>query len=79
MEAIAEKVVNILLSQYGVLGIIVIGLVLYILKKEKDHREERREMRAQFAAQHKEALEVTKGNTTVLAEVKTLIQTIANR
>lgn len=79
MEAIAEKALNLLLSQYGVLGIVVVGLVWFILKIMKEHRQEREALIASMAKQHAEALEVTRGNTTVLSEVKALIQTIAGR
>lgn len=79
MEEVATQIAKIVFSQYGVLGIVVVGLVLYILKKEKDHRDERRELVGAMQKQHSEALEVTRGNTTVLTEVKTLIQTIARK
>lgn len=77
MEQIATKVATILFSQYGVLGVCVVGLVLFLLKTLKDHKEERLRLIEAIQRQHEEALEVTRGNTTVLTEVKTLIQTIS--
>lgn len=79
MEPIATKVATMLFSQYGLLGILTVLLGLYVLKKERDHRDERKELVAALERQHTEALEVTKGNTTVLTEVKTLIQTLHNK
>lgn len=76
---IGQEIAQKLFSQYGVLGVVVLGLVLYILKKERDHANERKELVGAMEKQHSEALEVTKGNTTVLTEVKTLIQTITHK
>lgn len=76
MEAMIIKLGNVLLSQYGVLGIVVVGLVAYIVWKEVRHGREREELVHAMEKQHAEALEVTRGNITVLSEVKTLIQTI---
>ena len=90
MEAIISKVGTLLLSQYGLLGIIVVVLGLYILKKEKDQKEDRADalktMNEDRDAALKSLTDLTERaiasqdrNTQVLAEVRTLIETIARR
>lgn len=59
---------------YGPLGLIILASFWYILYKDKQHREERKEFAEAFKQQHKEASEVTRNNTTVLTEIATLIR-----
>ena len=63
-----------LASDYGPLGLIVLALFWYIIKRDNDHREERRELTTILQKQHEEALEVTSKNTTVLTEISVLIR-----
>jgi hypothetical protein len=77
MEAVATKVATILFSQYGVLGICVVGLVLFILKLMREHAKERAELVASLKSQGDTMLDAFEKNTTVLTEVKTLISTIS--
>ena len=85
-----SKVGTVLLSQYGVLGLIVFCMALYILKKEKDHATfivnkeaahaaERKEMVAALKENNDKMLVAFDRNTTVLTEVRTLIETIARK
>jgi hypothetical protein len=78
MEGISESVIGPFMEA-GLLGVIILALGLYIIKRDRDHRIERKEMFDLVGKQHTEAMEVTKGNMTVLAEMKTLIQTIVHR
>lgn len=72
-----DKLVEIA-AQYGPLGLMVLACFIYILKKDKDHKEERKELTTNFERQHKESLEVTKNNTTVLTEISVLIRNRKN-
>lgn len=63
-----------LASDYGPLGLIVLASFWYIVRKDKQHREERKELTDTLAKQHSEALEVTRNNTTVLTEISVLIR-----
>lgn len=69
MEAIVK-----IAQDYGALGLIILACFWYIVKKDGDHKDERKEVMDALAQQHKEALEVTKNNTTVLTEIATLIR-----
>lgn len=60
--------------QYGPLGLIVLACFWYILYKDKMHKDERKELSDALSHQHKESLEVTKNNTTVLTEIAVLIR-----
>jgi hypothetical protein len=61
-------------TQYGPLGIVVLACFWYIVMKDKEHREERKEITSALERQHTEAIEVTKANTTVLTEISVLIR-----
>lgn len=63
-----------LASDYGPLGLIVLASFWYIVRKDKQHREERKELTDTLTKQHSEALEVTRNNTTVLTEISVLIR-----
>lgn len=62
------------LSQYGILGIIVIALAAYVLRIEKRHREERDEWRKSNEKQADEMNKNIKDNTSVLSGLKTLLE-----
>ncbi len=61
-------------AQYGPFGLIILAAFWYIIYKDKEHLNERKELTATLARQHSESLEVTKNNTTVLTEIATLIR-----
>jgi hypothetical protein len=78
------------LGQYGILGIILAILFYYILKKEKDytagmltsaerHAKERELWRVQSECQFNKIMEVTEKNTTVITELKMIIENKINR
>jgi hypothetical protein len=80
-----ENALDILTSEYGLAGLVIAGLVFYILMIEKRHRSERKEMRAEalvereaaskvMQTQHHEAVSVTKDNTAAITELTTLIK-----
>lgn len=62
------------LSQYGILGIIVIALAAYILMIEKRHRDERDEWRRQNERQIDEHNKNIKENTSILSALKTMLE-----
>lgn len=62
------------LSQYGILGVIVIALAAYILMIEKRHREERDEWRRQNERQIDEQNKNIKENTSILSALKTMLE-----
>lgn len=62
------------LSQYGILGIIVIALAAYVLLIEKRHRDERDEWRRQNERQIDEANRNIKENTSILSALKTMLE-----
>lgn len=62
------------LSQYGILGIIVIALAAYVLMIEKRHREERSEWRRQNERQIDEQNKNIKENTSILSALKTMLE-----
>lgn len=63
-----------LASDYGPLGLIVLASFWYIVRKDKQHREERKELTDALSQQHKEAMEAQNKNTTVLTEISVLIR-----
>ena len=63
----SEKLGEILLN-YGALGVMVIGLSWYILRRDKENKEERKEWQAAL-----------NNNTNVLTAIKTLLETTRER
>lgn len=68
-------------NSYGIPGLVLLAFALYILHKDKIHREERREQIAIFERQHKEALDANKNSATanqhfatIVTELNTLIK-----
>ena len=61
-------------GQYGAIGLMLLACFYYINKKDKDHKEEREEINARFEEQHKEALEITRSNTSAMIELVTVIK-----
>lgn len=69
------------LGQYGILGIVVIGLSGYILKIESRHKKERKEWMESHQRQINRANEVAdetnkvlRENTNILSGLKTLLE-----
>jgi hypothetical protein len=65
-------------GQYGMPGLIIFSFGWYIVRKDREHKEERKDVTQALKAQHEEALEVTKNNTTVLSEIATIIKNKRN-
>jgi predicted HTH transcriptional regulator len=76
MEALALQIGRILFSQYGVLGAVVTGLVIFIVWMIKTHNTDRKELVKTITDQNDRMINAFDRNTTVLSEVKTLIQTM---
>jgi len=71
------------LLNYGLPGIVIGGMSIFIMYKEKTHRDERNEWRAQASKQFDRIIEVSEKtneahnrNTAVLNELKGIIKTI---
>ena len=62
------------LTQYGILGIIVVALAAYVLRIEKRHKEERDEWRKVMEKQGDEMNKTSKENTSILSGLKTLLE-----
>jgi hypothetical protein len=75
MEEIIVKS-GLLLLNYGVLGIAVIAMGLYILKKDREHAKERELLNGNMKEQNNRMIEAFDKNTTVLSEMKAIINTI---
>jgi hypothetical protein len=78
METVMDTVAGKLI-EFGLLGIIVIVLGVYIIKKDRDHHSERRELSGFLKEANDKMLSAFDRNTTVLTEVKTIIQSITHR
>jgi len=63
----SEKLGEILLN-YGALGVMVVGLSWYILRRDKENKEERKEWQTAL-----------NNNTNVLTAIKTLLETTRER
>jgi predicted HTH transcriptional regulator len=75
MEDLITRV-GLLLLNYGVLGIAVIAMGLYILKKDREHAKERDVINGNLKEQNSRMIEAFDKNTTVLSEMKAIINTI---
>jgi hypothetical protein len=64
------------LLEYGFLGIAVLMLGAFIMYKDRQHRDERKELTTSLKDANEKMLAAFDRNTTVLTEVKTIIQTI---
>ena len=78
MEELITRV-GLLLLNYGVLGIAVIAMGLYILKKDREHAKERDMINGNLKGQNDKMIEAFDKNTTVLSEMKAIINTINSR
>lgn len=65
---------NEVLLQYGVLGVVVIGLASYILKIEARHKKERDEWREQDSKQLDRVNQMNDTNNQVLREHTNILQ-----
>ena len=77
----AEGLLESLWVQLGAIGLLVFAMGYMIWRLDKNariraqaHTEERKEWREAYEKQHEEALEVTKGNTSVLHEIRAIIK-----
>jgi preprotein translocase subunit YajC len=75
MESITGTIAGKLI-EFGLLGVIVLVLGFYIVRKDKEHREEREKLASSLKDTNDKMLTAFDRNTTVLTEVKTLIQTL---
>jgi predicted HTH transcriptional regulator len=75
MEEIIAKA-GLLLLNYGVLGIATVAMGLYILKKDREHAKERDVINGNLKEQNNRMIEAFDKNTTVLSEMKAIINTI---
>ena len=75
MEQIAGSVVG-KLVEFGLLGVLVLVLGWYIMQKDRQHREEREKLNSSLKDANDKMLTAFDRNTTVLTEVKTIIQTL---
>lgn len=60
-------------AQYGPMGLIALAMGWFIMYMAKSHKEERKELTDSLKSQHVEATTAINNNTTVLAELRTLI------
>ena len=81
-----EEGIKFLLEQYGLVGLIITGLGIFIMYELRQHRGERTEWREQTKEQHKEIVhlsiktnETIKDNTVVAQSIKTLVESIDKR
>jgi hypothetical protein len=77
------------LMEYGILGLIVLALSLYILKREKEtrqfmddintsHRTERKEWRDEITKQSTKSMETIDRYVDVMSGLKNTMETIGN-
>lgn len=79
MEALALKVGEAVFSQYGILGAVCVGLIIFLVKIMKDHRAERDSIIRSLTTQNDRMIDSFDKNTTTLTQVKTLIETLTRR
>ena len=70
-----------ILLQYGVLGVVVLGLAYYILRRDAAHKKERKELIDMNEQNFKRVNEITdennrvlRENTNILSGLKTLLE-----
>ena len=64
------------LSDYGILGVMLAALAAYVLMIEKRHKEERKEWKETIERQFDESNKTTRENTSVLSSLKAIIETM---
>ena len=81
-----EEGVKFLLEHYGLVGLIIVGLGIFIVYQLRQHRGERDEWREQSKEQHTEIVhlsvksnETIKDNTVAVQSIKTLVESIDKR
>ena len=74
------------LFNYGVLGLAVIGLCVYIyllhkksIRSEKSHREERKEWRSESKDQYNVLVNTSKENMSIVSGLKTIMESVERR
>lgn len=70
-----EKVFDALLSQYGVMGLFIAALFWYIIRIQKSHATERKEMRTEMTRVAERGIDAQVQNTSVLSALKVLLET----
>lgn len=62
------------LAQYGLAGVVIIGLAWFVLYLMKEHKSERDEWRRVQEKQNEEANKNINKNTDILSELTTLLK-----
>lgn len=62
------------LLQYGLAGICILGLSLFVLKLMGDHRKERDEWREENKRQQEDSTKVIRDTGNILSGLKTLLE-----
>ena len=74
-----EEVANLLITNYGIFGIITVVLCGYILKIQGTHSVERKEFNEQHQKNFNVLLEVTNKNTEANTGLKNVIETFIRK
>jgi len=81
-----EESIKFLLEHYGLIGLIIVGLGVFVVYQLRQHSTERSEWREQAQEQHTEIVhlniksnETIKDNTVAVQSIKTLVESIDKR
>ena len=71
---ISQKIITMII-EYGILGLVVVCLGYYIVKLQKDHKNERSDWSKKSDATSKEMIKVVVDNTSAVSGLKATIDT----
>lgn len=64
------------LSEYGILGLVLVVCLLYILRLSNEHKTEREEWRKQSGKQYDTVANLVEKNTRVITDLKSTLDSI---